>query len=143
MAPRGTRPAASVLPSAAARRASAAWPWARRCLSSPSSCWRRARDSIEGVMFVEQQLSYPPKIGPIHPSNDGRPAVVQVLDLVKTFDKIEAVQGISFNISKGEIFGLLGPNGAGKSTTINMMCGYLEPTSGDTIIAGLSVTREP
>jgi ABC-2 type transport system ATP-binding protein len=94
-------------------------------------------------MIVEQPLSYPPKTGPIHLPKDGRPADVQVLNLVKTFDKIEAVKGISFNISKGEIFGLLGPNGAGKSTTINMMCGYLEPTSGDTIIDGLSVTREP
>ncbi len=94
-------------------------------------------------MIVEQPLSYPPKTDPIHLPKDGRPADVQVLNLVKTFDKIEAVKGISFNISKGEIFGLLGPNGAGKSTTINMMCGYLEPTSGDTIIDGLSVTREP
>jgi ABC-2 type transport system ATP-binding protein len=66
-----------------------------------------------------------------------------VLNLVKTFGKLEAVQGISFSISKAEIFGLLGPNGAGKSTTINMMCGYLAPTAGDTIVDGVSVTREP
>lgn len=92
---------------------------------------------------MEQPLSYPPKTGPIHLPKDGHPANVQILNLVKTFDKIEAVKGISFTISKGEIFGLLGPNGAGKSTTINMMCGYLEPTSGDTIIDGLSVIREP
>jgi ABC-2 type transport system ATP-binding protein len=94
-------------------------------------------------MILEQSLLDPPQIGPIHPPKDGRPADVQLLNLVKTFDKIEAVKGISCTISKGEIFGLLGPNGAGKSTTINMMCGYLEPTSGDTIIDGLSVTREP
>jgi ABC-2 type transport system ATP-binding protein len=94
-------------------------------------------------MIVEQSTSYSPKTGPIHLPKEGRPADVQVLNLVKTFDKIEAVKGVSFTISTGEIFGLLGPNGAGKSTTINMMCGYLEPTSGDTIIDGLSVTREP
>jgi ABC-2 type transport system ATP-binding protein len=67
---------------------------------------------------------------------------VDVQNLVKTFGKHEAVKGISFTINKNEIFGLLGPNGAGKSTTINMMCGYLQPTSGDTIIGGHSITRE-
>jgi linearmycin/streptolysin S transport system ATP-binding protein len=83
------------------------------------------------------------KTGPIHTPKDGRLALVQVIDLIKTFDKNEAIKGVSFTIGKGEIFGLLGPNGAGKSTTINIMCGYLEPTSGDTIIDGISVTREP
>jgi len=83
------------------------------------------------------------KTGPIHTPKDGRSTLIQVIDLVKTFDKNEAVKGVSFTIGKGEIFGLLGPNGAGKSTTINIMCGYLEPTSGDTIIDGISVTREP
>src|SRR3989440_10933346 len=94
-------------------------------------------------MIVEQSTSYPTKSGPIHLPKDGLPADVQVLNLVKNFDKIEAVKGVSFTIGKGEIFGLLGPNGAGKSTTINIMCGYLEPTSGDTFIDGISVTREP
>ena len=83
------------------------------------------------------------KTGPIHLPKDGRPVHVQVSDLVKTFGKIEAVRGVSFTISTGEIFGLLGPNGAGKSTTINMMCGYIPPTSGDTTIDGVSVTQEP
>lgn len=76
------------------------------------------------------------KTGPIHQPEDGRPANIQVSNLVKTFGKNEAVKGFSFALGKGEIFGLLGPNGAGKSTTINMMCGYLEPTYGDTIIDG-------
>jgi ABC-2 type transport system ATP-binding protein len=83
------------------------------------------------------------KTGPIHLPKDGRPVDVQVSNLVKTFGKNEAVKGVSFTIGESEIFGLLGPNGAGKSTTINMMCGYLEPTSGDTIIDGISVTKEP
>lgn len=94
-------------------------------------------------MIVEQSTSYPTKSGPIHLPKDGLLTDVQVHNLVKTFDKIEAVKDVSFTIGKGEIFGLLGPNGAGKSTTINMMCGYLKPTSGDTIIDGISVTREP
>jgi len=92
---------------------------------------------------VEPSISYSPQTGPIHLPKDGRPASVQVQHLVKTFDKIEAVKDVSFSIGEGEIFGLLGPNGAGKSTTINMMCGYLKPTTGDTIIDGLSVTHEP
>ena len=74
---------------------------------------------------------------------DGRAVEVEVQHLVKTFGKHEAVKDISFTIGKGEIFGLLGPNGTGKSTTIHMMCGYLEPTSGDTLIDGQSITREP
>src|SRR5258708_9364789 len=83
------------------------------------------------------------KSGPIQLPKDGRPVDVQVVNLVKNFGKNEAVKGVCFTIGKGEIFGLLGPNGAGKSTTINMMCGYLEPTSGDAVIDGISVTKEP
>jgi ABC-2 type transport system ATP-binding protein len=84
------------------------------------------------------------KTGPIHRLTlDGENLEVNVRNLVKTFGKHEAVKDVSFTIGKGEIFGLLGPNGAGKSTTINMMCGYLAPTSGDTIIGGISVRQEP
>jgi ABC-2 type transport system ATP-binding protein len=83
------------------------------------------------------------KTGPVYLSEDGRAVEVAVQHLVKTFGKHEAVKDLSFTIGKGEIFGLLGPNGAGKSTTINMMCGYLEPTSGDTLIDGQSITSEP
>src|SRR5215470_7080940 len=92
---------------------------------------------------MQDSMAFNTKTGPIHLPKDGRPVDVQVMDLVKTFGKNEAVKGVSFTIGKGEIFGLLGPNGAGKSTTINMMCGYLEPTSGDAIIDGISVTKEP
>ncbi len=81
--------------------------------------------------------------GPLHQPQDGRLVHVEVRNLVKTFGKHEAVKSVSFTIGKGEIFGLLGPNGAGKSTTINMKCGYLEPTSGDTIIDGRSIEKEP
>src|SRR5450759_109339 len=92
---------------------------------------------------MQDSMAFSTKTGPIHLPTDGRLVHVRVQNLVKTFGKHEAVKGVSFTIGKGEIFGLLGPNGAGKSTTINMMCGYLEPTSGDTVINGLSVTKEP
>jgi ABC-2 type transport system ATP-binding protein len=60
-------------------------------------------------------------------------------DLHKSFNEHKAVNGVSFTIHKGEIFGLLGPNGAGKTTTIRMLSTVLEPDSGDVIIGGYSV----
>lgn len=81
--------------------------------------------------------------GPIHLPDDGRPVAVQVSELVKYFGKHAAVKGVSLTIGRGEIFGLLGPNGAGKSTMINMMCGYLAPSSGETIVNGVVVAKEP
>lgn len=92
---------------------------------------------------MQESVSDKSITGPIHLPNDGRPAEVQVMNLVKTFGKHEAVKGVSFTIGKGEIFGLLGPNGAGKSTTINMMCGYLEAKSGDTLVDGTSIKKNP
>ncbi len=72
---------------------------------------------------------------------DGVP--VQVVDLVKKFGEFAAVDGISFEVQKGEIFGFLGPNGAGKSTTIRILCGLLRPTSGTALVSGLDVARHP
>src|SRR5438132_12210840 len=89
------------------------------------------------------EIAHTTKTGAIQLLKDVRAVEVEVQHLVKTFGKQEAVKDISFTIGRGEIFGLLGPNGAGKSTTINIMCGYLEPTSGDTLIDRKSITREP
>jgi len=69
--------------------------------------------------------------------------ILQAYDLRKTFDEVEAVKGISFEIGKGEIFSLLGPNGAGKTTTISMLSCLLTPTQGDATVAGHSVLKEP
>jgi ABC-2 type transport system ATP-binding protein len=68
---------------------------------------------------------------------------VVIEDLVKRFGDFVAVNHISLETHKGEIFGFLGPNGAGKSTTIRMLCGLLRPTSGRAIVAGYDVAREP
>ena len=68
---------------------------------------------------------------------------VVIEDLVKQFGDFVAVNHISLETRKGEIFGFLGPNGAGKSTTIRMLCGLLTPTSGRAIVAGYNVAREP
>jgi ABC-2 type transport system ATP-binding protein len=63
-----------------------------------------------------------------------------VKDLHKSFNDFKAVNGVSFSIHKGEIFGLLGPNGAGKTTTIRMLSTVLEPDSGEITIGGYDMT---
>ncbi|HHY96267.1 MAG TPA: ATP-binding cassette domain-containing protein, partial [Firmicutes bacterium] len=70
-------------------------------------------------------------------------AFVEVRDLRKVFNGITAVDGVTFSIQRGEIFGLLGPNGAGKTTTIRMMATTLPMTSGDVIVAGHSAHEDP
>jgi ABC-2 type transport system ATP-binding protein len=67
---------------------------------------------------------------------------VRVEGLVKRFGQFVAVDGISFSVERGEIFGLLGPNGAGKSTTIRMLCGILSPSSGAGHVAGFDIFKE-
>jgi ABC-2 type transport system ATP-binding protein len=66
--------------------------------------------------------------------------VLDCLDLRRSFGSVEAVRGVSFRIAEGETYGLLGPNGAGKTTTISMVCGLLEPDSGDVFVAGRPLT---
>jgi ABC-2 type transport system ATP-binding protein len=68
---------------------------------------------------------------------------VEVENLVKTFGSFVAVDHISFQVKKGEIFGFLGPNGAGKSTAIRMLCGLLMPTSGKGRVVGFDLIKEP
>jgi len=68
---------------------------------------------------------------------------IEVNNLTKKFGSFTAVDNVSFNVKQGEIFGFLGANGAGKSTTIRMLIGILEPTSGDAIVGGYSINKEP
>ncbi len=68
--------------------------------------------------------------------------VVSVKNLEKRFGDFIAVNRISLSVQRGEIFGFLGPNGAGKSTTIRMLCGILQPTSGEGLVAGFDVVKE-
>ncbi len=68
---------------------------------------------------------------------------IEINNLVKKFGDFTAVNDISLNIKKGEIFGLLGPNGAGKSTTINMLLGLIPPTSGTLFVDGIDMQKNP
>ncbi len=68
---------------------------------------------------------------------------IRVENLTKQFGSIVAVNNVSFEVSKGTIFGFLGPNGAGKTTTINILCTLLSATSGDAYISGYNCAREP
>jgi len=68
--------------------------------------------------------------------------IITVENLVKRFDNLVAVDHISFQVARGEIFGFLGPNGAGKTTTINILCTLSKPTSGRAIVNGFDVVRQ-
>jgi ABC-2 type transport system ATP-binding protein len=68
---------------------------------------------------------------------------IEVTDLVKRFGHFTAVDHISFDVEKGEIFGFLGANGAGKTTAMRMLCGLSKPTSGKGKVAGFNIQHEP
>ncbi|MFH0972037.1 MAG: ATP-binding cassette domain-containing protein [Candidatus Micrarchaeota archaeon] len=69
-------------------------------------------------------------------------AIIETQNLTKKFGTFTAVDGVSLDISEGEIFGLLGPNGAGKTTTISMLCTILKPTSGKAYVDGFDVDKD-
>lgn len=68
---------------------------------------------------------------------------ISVRNLVKKFGGFTAVDGISFDVRRGEIFGFLGANGAGKTTAMRMLCGLSAPTSGSGTVAGFDISRQP
>lgn len=69
--------------------------------------------------------------------------IISVKNLVKNYGQFKAVKGISFDVMEGEIFGLLGPNGAGKSTTLEIMETLREKTSGEVIVDGFNLDKNP
>jgi ABC-2 type transport system ATP-binding protein len=71
------------------------------------------------------------------------PPIIDVDALSKTFGNITAIDGVSFTVGAGEIFGFLGPNGAGKSTTIKVLATLLKPTGGRATLAGYDVATQP
>src|SRR3989442_3384879 len=75
----------------------------------------------------------------------GSEVAVEVVELVKRYPKrdVNAVDGLSFAVADGEVFGLLGPNGAGKTTTVGVLTTRVQATSGKAILAGIDVQRDP
>lgn len=69
--------------------------------------------------------------------------IIEVKNLVKKYETLTAVDGISFEVKEGEIFGLLGPNGAGKTTTLEIMETLRDKTSGEVTVCGLSLDKSP
>ena len=68
--------------------------------------------------------------------------MIEINNLTKDYGRIKAVDNVTFEVKKGEILGFLGPNGAGKTTTMNILTGYIPPTSGSVSICGFDVTEE-
>ena len=69
--------------------------------------------------------------------------IIQVHDLRKSYGDLKAVDGISFGVSAGEVFGILGPNGAGKTTTVEILEGMRPPDSGIAVVNGIDVQKDP
>jgi ABC-2 type transport system ATP-binding protein len=92
------------------------------------------------IMLRERTQSQSAQHGPLDASppsaQKSGDAIIEVKDLVRKFGEFVAVNHVSFDVKRGEVFGLLGPNGAGKTTTFRMLCGLLPPTSGTLRVAG-------
>jgi ABC-2 type transport system ATP-binding protein len=70
-------------------------------------------------------------------------AAVSLRDLTRDFGELRAVDHLTLDVARGELFGIVGPDGAGKTTTLRMLAGVLRPTSGDATLGGVSVARDP
>ena len=68
--------------------------------------------------------------------------IIEVANLVKTYDDVDVVDGVSFSVDEGEIFGIVGPNGAGKTTTVECVEGLRRPDGGSTQVLGLDPIRD-
>jgi len=92
-------------------------------------------------------MTSPPAIDPAHQgshrSGDPGKPIVLAHDLRKRYGSLQAVDGVSFDIAEGEVFGILGPNGAGKTTTLEMIEGMRTIDSGTAIVDGIDVSKDP
>lgn len=94
---------------------------------------------------MNNEQNYVPESNENYPSDSYEPEKghLNVQNLRKYYENVKAVDGISFSVKKGEIYGLLGPNGAGKSTTIKAILGMLSIQDGDIDVLGLDPLKEP
>lgn len=85
-----------------------------------------------------------PAAVPQVPEDEGRPPGTVRLDgLTRSFGAVTAIDGLTFQVEEGELFGLVGPDGAGKTTTLRILAGVLRPTAGDAEVAGVSMAHDP
>jgi ABC-2 type transport system permease protein len=102
--------------------------------------WQHAREGEARAAPSEPARPEPrPPAPPRPPGMSNSDTVVEVHDLVRRFGSFTAVDHVSFEVQRGEMFGLLGPNGAGKTTTFRMLCGLLPATSGALRVAGVDL----
>lgn len=99
-------------------------------------------DTPDCILTRFADILCPPGLQHADKDNGGQP-VIEVLDLTKQFGSFIAVDHISFNVRRGEIFGFLGANGAGKTTAMRMLTGLSRPTAGQATVAGFDVSRQP
>jgi ABC-2 type transport system ATP-binding protein len=96
---------------------------------------------------IDRQMAKPPEEPSWPKRADGelrrQDQLLKAVDLVKRFEGVTAVDGASFSVRRGEIFGFLGPNGAGKTTTINLLTGLARPSSGTMYLEGRDYTAHP
>ena len=101
----------------------------------------RRKGEVETEHFPSLSPSLRVSLSGLPVSLSANEPVVQVRDLVRRFGSFVAVDHVSFDVQRGEIFGLLGPNGAGKTTTFRMLCGLLPASSGTLRVAGVDLRR--
>ena len=94
----------------------------------------QVRSRAHALNFVVEPCVFRPVSG-----TPGKDVVIEVQDLVRKFGSFVAVDQVSFDVRRGEIFGLMGANGAGKTTTFRMLCGLLAPTSGNLRVLGVDL----
>lgn len=99
-------------------------------------------DTPDCILTRFADILCPPGLQHADKDNGGQ-SVIEVRDLTKQFGSFIAVDHISFNVRRGEIFGFLGANGAGKTTAMRMLTGLSRPTAGQATVAGFDVSRQP
>ena len=105
--------------------------------------FRFADSLIIGLELAAADAQNCPMNNPPETNGNASRALIEARDLRISYGDLVAVDGISFKVAPGEVFGMLGPNGAGKTSTVEIIEGLRTPDSGDAFVNGVSVTQEP
>ena len=105
--------------------------------------FRFADSLIIGLELAAADAQNCPMNNPPETNGNASRALIEARDLRISYGDLVAVDGISFKVAPGEVFGMLGPNGAGKTSTVETIEGLRTPDSGDAFVNGVSVTQEP